>query len=165
MYNWYKKLGSVEMIIAMLFLVISVTAIFLSAVMRVAKVPIRWGLDIALLLFTWSTFLGADLAFRQYRLVRVDMLINKLPAKIQKVFEALVYLLILAAVIFLIVFGTKLTYVSRVRNFQALPGLSYSLVTASVPVSMFLMLITALVQIYEIFFQRKINAVKEQKGT
>jgi TRAP-type C4-dicarboxylate transport system permease small subunit len=163
MYNWYKKLGSVEMAVAILFLAISVTAIFLSAVMRVVRMPIRWGLDIALLLFTWSTFLGADLAFRQYRLVRVDMLINKLPVKIQKIFEVVVYLLILAAVIFMIVFGTKLTYISRVRNFQALPGLSYSLVTASVPVSMFLMLITALVQIYENFSKRKSNAVKEQK--
>jgi TRAP-type C4-dicarboxylate transport system permease small subunit len=163
MYNWYKKLGSVEMAVAILFLVISVTAIFLSAVMRVAKMPIRWGLDVALLLFTWSTFLGADLAFRQYRLVRVDMLINKLPAKIQKALEAIVYLLILTAVIFMIIFGTKLTYISRVRSFQAMPGLSYSLITASVPVSMFLMLITAIVQIYDIFFQRKNNVVKKQQ--
>jgi TRAP-type C4-dicarboxylate transport system permease small subunit len=123
--------------------------------MRVIRFPIRWGLDIALLLFTWSTFLGADIAFRKKCLVRVDMLINRLPKTARAVFEAVVYALILAAIVFLIIYGVKLTYLSRARPFQAIPGLSYSLVTASVPVSMFLMLITALIQIYAVFFRGK----------
>jgi TRAP-type C4-dicarboxylate transport system permease small subunit len=116
--------------------------------------PLRWGLDIALLLFTWSTFLGADIAFRKRCLVRVDMLINRLPKTVRRVLEGVVYALMLAAIIFLIVYGTRLTYLSRMRPFQAIPGLSYSLVAASVPVSMFLMLVSALIQVYEVFFQK-----------
>jgi TRAP-type C4-dicarboxylate transport system permease small subunit len=155
MRNIYERICSIEMGVAIICLSTSVLAIFLSAVMRVIRLPVRWGLDIALLLFTWSTFLGADIAFRKKCLVRVDMLINKLPKTVRKIFEGIVYVLILAAIVFLIIYGVKLTYISRARPFQAIPGLSYSLVTASVPVSMFLMLISALIQIYEIFFQKK----------
>lgn len=146
------------MAVAVGCLSISVAAIFFSAIMRVIKLPVRWGLDIALLLFAWSTFLGADIAFRKKCLVRVDMLINRLPQTMRKILEGVVYILMLAAIVFLIFYGIKLTYISRVRPFQAIPGLSYSFVTASVPVSMFLMLITALIQIYEVYFKKKDGA-------
>jgi TRAP-type C4-dicarboxylate transport system permease small subunit len=133
---------------------ISVLAIFLSAVMRVMKFPIPWGLDMALLLFTWSTFLGADIAFRKKCLVSVDMLVIRLPKPVRKILEAVVYALILAAIIFLMYYGAKLTYFSRARPFQAIPGLSYSWVIASVPISMFLMLVSAVIQIHEAYFQK-----------
>lgn len=141
--------------VAVICLSVSVLAIFISALMRVLKMPLRWGLDIALLLFTWSTFLGADIAFRKRCLVSVDMLINRLPKTVRRVLEAVVYAFMLASIVFLIIYGTKLAYLSRMRPFQAIPGLSYSLVAASVPVSMVLMLISALIQIYEVFFQKK----------
>jgi TRAP-type C4-dicarboxylate transport system permease small subunit len=155
MQKFYEKVCAVEMGAAIVCLSVSVFAIFMSALMRVFNMPLRWGLDIALLLFTWSTFLGADIAFRKKCLVSVDMLINRLPQTARRVLEAVVYALMVAAIVFLIIYGTRLTYLSRMRPFQAIPGLSYSLVAASVPVSMFLMLISALIQIYEVFFQKK----------
>lgn len=150
----YKKICAAEMYIAVFCLSLSVTAIFFSAVLRTVKMPIRWGLDIALLLFTWSTFLGADIAFRHKALVRVDMLINRFPGGLRKIFELLVYLCMLAAIGFMLIYGIKLTIITRARVFQGLPALSYSWVSASVPVSMFFMLITALTQIYQTFFKR-----------
>ncbi|MDR2485028.1 MAG: TRAP transporter small permease [Treponema sp.] len=151
----YKKLCEIEMWAAILCLICSVTVIFIAAILRTVKMPIRWGLDIALLLFTWSTFLGADIAFRKKCLVRVDMLINRLPVKIQKALEAAVYLCMLSAIVFMLAYGIKLTVISRARVFNGIPGLSYSWVTASVPFSMWLMLITALTQIYETYFRPK----------
>ncbi|MDR1377122.1 MAG: TRAP transporter small permease [Synergistaceae bacterium] len=154
MKKFYEMLCKIEMGVAMSFLSISVLAIFTSAVMRVMKFPISWGLDIALLLFTWSTFLGADIAFKKKCLVSVDMLVIRLPKPIRKILEAVVYMLILAAIVFLIYYGVRLTYFSWARPFQAIPGLSYSWVTLSVPVSMFLMLISALIQIYDVYFKK-----------
>jgi TRAP-type C4-dicarboxylate transport system permease small subunit len=154
MKKFYEKLCMIEMGVAMSCLSISVLAIFLSAVMRVMKFPIPWGLDMALLLFTWSTFLGADIAFRKKCLVSVDMLVIRLPKPVRKMLEAVVYALILAAIVFLMYYGAKLTYFSRARPFQAIPGLSYSWVIASVPISMFLMLVSAVIQIHEAYFQK-----------
>jgi TRAP-type C4-dicarboxylate transport system permease small subunit len=154
MKKFYDTLCSIEMGVAMWCLAISVIAIFVTAVMRVLKFPIPWGLDMALLLFTWSTFLGADIAFRKKCLVSVDMLVIRLPKPIRKILEAVVYALILASIVFLMYYGTRLAYFSSARPFQAIPGLSYSWAIASVPVSMFLMLVSAMIQIHEVYFQK-----------
>jgi TRAP-type C4-dicarboxylate transport system permease small subunit len=160
--KFYDTLCSIEMGAAMCCLSISVLAIFMTAVMRVLGFPIPWGLDMALLLFTWSTFLGADIAFRKKCLVSVDMLVIRLPNPVRKILEAVVYALILASIVFLLYYGVKLTYFSRARPFQAIPGLSYSWVIASVPVSMFLMLVSATLQVYEVYFQKKDDKMGEQ---
>lgn len=76
MKEFYKKFCDVEMALAIICLVTSVVVIFIAAVMRAVGHPINWGTDIALLLFSWSTFLGADLAFRQGKLINVDVIIN-----------------------------------------------------------------------------------------
>jgi TRAP-type C4-dicarboxylate transport system permease small subunit len=150
------------MFIAVIFLSASTSFIFISAIMRTVKHPISWGLDIALLLFTWSTFLGADIAFRHRNLVRVDMFLNTLSPGKRKALEAVVYLLMLAAIIFMLCFGIKLTFLSRARVFQGIPGLSYSWIIASVPTSMTLMLITALIQVYQLFFPKNADTAAEK---
>ena len=162
--KFYRAMYTVEMFIAIVFLVVSVMAICLSAVLRTLNHPIAWGLDVALMLFTWSTFLGADIAFRNKALVKVDMFVKILPAGPQKIIDICVYLLILAAIIFLIFFGTRLAIVSRARVFPGATWLSYSWVTASVPVSMTLMLISALKQIYENYFSRSGKPAGAEKG-
>jgi TRAP-type C4-dicarboxylate transport system permease small subunit len=153
-----------EMFIAVLFLVVSVLAMCISAILRTLDHPIAWGLDIALMLFCWSTFLGTDIAFRNKALVKVDMLAKALPPKLQKVLDAVVYLLILASILFLIIYGTRLAIVSRARVFPGATWLSYSWVTASVPVSMTLMLISALRQIYQTFFHASGQSAPAGKG-
>jgi TRAP-type C4-dicarboxylate transport system permease small subunit len=141
--------------VAISFLVVSVAALCISAILRTLDHPIAWGLDVALLLFSWSTFLGADIAFRNKALVKVDMLVNLLPAKLQRFLEAVVYVLMTAAIVFLIVYGIKLAIISRARVFPGAAWLSYSWVTACVPVSMTLMFISDMKQIYENFFRKK----------
>jgi TRAP-type C4-dicarboxylate transport system permease small subunit len=158
--NIYNKVCKIEMFLAVLFLAVSVLALTLSAALRTAQMPIAWGLDIALMLFSWSTFLGADIAFRKKALINVDMLVKALPVKIQRVLDGLVNLLMVAAIIFMLIYGIKLVIISRARVMPSISWLSYSWVTASVPVSMALMLISALKQIYETFFQRKNETTK-----
>ena len=58
MKEFYKKFCDVEMALAIICLVTSVVVIFIAAVMRAVGHPINWGTDIALLLFSWSTFFG-----------------------------------------------------------------------------------------------------------
>lgn len=164
MTKFYRTVCNVEMFIAVLFLVISVVAICISSILRSFDRPIAWGLDIALMLFCWSTFLGVDIAFRNKALVKVDMFAKMLPVKPQRILDAVVYLLILASILFLIIYGTKLAIVSRARVFPGATWLSYSWVTASVPVSMTLMLISALRQIYHSFFQASGQSAAAEKG-
>ena len=144
----YKRVCDVEMVFAIYLLIASVSVIFVSAMSRTFGHPLRWGTDLALLLFTWSTFMSADIVFRLRRHVVVDIVISRLPNGLKNVMQLLVHLIILAAILFMVTYGIKLTYASRARVFQGIPWLSYSYISASVPVCMFMMLITELRQLY-----------------
>ena len=94
MKDFYKKMCNVEYVLAIICLLLSVFIIVISAIMRKIGMPINWGLDIALLLFTWSTFLGADIAFREDKFINVDILFLKMPKSLQKPLELVIYIII-----------------------------------------------------------------------
>lgn len=151
----YKRACGAEMYIAIYLLLASVSVIFIAAVSRTLGYPLRWGTDVALLLFTWSTFFSADIVFRHKRHVVVDILITRLPSGLKEAMKFLVHMVILAAIVFMIVYGTKLAIVSRARVFQGVPWLSYSFIAASLPVTMVLTLVSELRQLYYAYILHK----------
>jgi TRAP-type C4-dicarboxylate transport system permease small subunit len=163
-YFIYKRICKVEVSIAIFALVTSVAVIFISAMMRTVDYPINWGTDIALLLFTWSVFLGADVAYRNNATVFVDILVNHLPVKVVKVLKLICYIIILVFMISMVILGIILCKRSWARTFQGIPGFSFSWVTMSVPFSFSLMIITTVRKIYFEYFLRKEAPVPEQEG-
>ena len=147
MKQFYKKFCDAEMAVAVVCLVTSVTVIFTAAVMRAIGHPINWGTDIALLLFTWSTFLGADLAFRQGKLINVDVIIKILPHNVQKVMKLIIYVICLGFLCSMVYLGFIQSVKTWYRAFQGIPFLSYTWVTLSVPVSCLSMVVTTIIKI------------------
>lgn len=133
---------NIELVLAIIFLLLSVFLIFISAVIRKVGMPINWGLDIALLLFAWSTFLGADIAFREDKFMNIDILFLKMPKSLQKPLELVIYITILIFLSALIYLGAILSVFTWSRTFQGIPALSYTWITLSIPVCSFLMVIT-----------------------
>lgn len=144
----YKGLCRFEFILSAVCLIASVVLIFTQALFRLANHPINWGMYIALFLFTWSTFLGADIAYRNNNTVFVDIFVNMMPEKVKKGVRLLCYLLSLIFMGMMIYFGVLLCIKSYARPYQGLQGFSYSWVALSVPVSFTLMTITCLRKIY-----------------
>jgi TRAP-type C4-dicarboxylate transport system permease small subunit len=106
--------------------------------------------DVAVCLFAWCTFLGGDVAMRNKKLMKVDMLIGMLSARNKKRVEILNLVIIMVFLAAMIGFGLWLSYTTRFRSFQGIPGFSYTWVTLSVPVGSILMMITAALQIREL---------------
>lgn len=120
----------------------STLLIFLAAVARSVSRPINWSLDISLFLFAWATFLSADVAFRDNKLVNVDVLSYRLPRHISKSIEIGILVLILLFLMSLVIFGIISAYTSRLRAFQGIPNVSYSWITLSLPVGSLLLIQT-----------------------
>lgn len=144
----YKVICSAEYVLASILLCTTVAVIFTQAVLRSLGNPVSWGLEIAVMCFAWATFIAADIAFRNNTTVRVDILDNRLPEKIQEIVKLVTYILVLAFLCMLVYFGIVLCIKSYARSFNALPWLSYSWVTLSLPVGSFLMIITTCRKIY-----------------
>jgi TRAP-type C4-dicarboxylate transport system permease small subunit len=136
----------VEAIVARTFLIVMIILIFSAGLARVFGHPINWAVDVATCLFAWACFLSADIAWRKSRLMSVDVLTVRLPARGQKACRLLNYGILTAFLLYLIPTGLWLSYVSRARSFQGIPEFSYSWITMSLPAGAFLLLITTMLK-------------------
>jgi TRAP-type C4-dicarboxylate transport system permease small subunit len=142
----YDHLCKFEAVAARLTLWGMVILIFLAAVARLLKEPMNWAVDMSTCLFAWSCFLSADVAWRENKLMNVDVLVRLYPEKLQRSVKWFNYAVLIAFFLYLIIFGLWLSYTTRERTFQGIPGFSYTWVTLSVPVGAFFLLMTAILK-------------------
>ncbi len=129
-----RSITNIETALASVCLAASTILIVVAAIARTVSRPINWSLDISLFLFAWATFLAADVAFRDDRLVSVDVIVQRLPPHPARVVNVILHVLILVFLVSLIILGFILAYRTRQRSFQGIPSVSYSWVTLSLPV-------------------------------
>lgn len=144
LYAWLLKL---EAILAGTFLLLMVALIFAGGVARLLHHPLNWTIDLSTCFFAWACFLCADIAWRNDRLMSIEIVTSAVSEKARRVLTYLNYLIVTAFLIYVIYAGTWLAYVSRARSFQGIPGVSYSWVTSSLPVGAALLLITTLLKV------------------
>ena len=138
----YAALLKVEAVLAGTLLLLMVVLIFTGGVARLMRYPQNWTIDLATCFFAWAAFLCADIAWRRDALMSVNLLVNRLPARFQRLALYANYLIISAFLVYVVYAGLELAYVSRARSFQGIPWISYSWVTMSLPVGGMLLLVT-----------------------
>jgi len=136
-----------EVVIAGTFVVLMVVLIFAGGVARMLHYPLNWTGDAATCLFAWACFLCADVAWRNNSLMSIELVTERLPPRLQAALSYLSYLIIVAFLIYVMIAGLWLSWISRTRSFQGIPEISYSWVTMSMPVGAALLLITAVLKI------------------
>ena len=147
MKTFYQRLCTAEVVVAAVFLLLMVSLIFLGGVMRMLGHPINWSSDAATGLFAWACFLCADIAWRNNGLMAIEVVTSRLPVQLQTACRMLNYAIIAAFLLYLIVLGLYLSWISRIRSFQGIPEISYSWVTMSLPVGAMLLLITTALKV------------------
>lgn len=158
--NFYKW----EIYLASAGLASCTVIIFVAALARSFDHPLNWSMDISLFLFAWSVFLGADAALRNEKLVNVDLLVKNLPASWEKILKLVILFVILVFLAALLVYGLKLSWTTRRRSFQGIPGFSYTWVTLSVPVGAVLQIFTILGKIINQFQLLKTENPRNASG-
>jgi TRAP-type transport system small permease protein len=143
----YAGVCAAEAWVAAVFLVLMVVLIFLGGVMRMLGQPINWSGDAATGLFAWACFLCADIAWRRNSLMAIEVVTSRLPERLHQAIRMINYALIASFLVYLVVMGLYLSWISRVRSFQGIPAISYSWVTLSVPVGALLMLVTTALKV------------------
>ena len=131
----------IEILLECLGLASLILLVFLAAIFRFFGIDMSWSTDMAQLIFAWVCFIGADLAMQEDKHTGVDVLIDKFPLKIKNIIYLINNVLILGFLIFLVVYVINLCLMNINRMFNTIP-ISYSFVTASVPVGSLLMVRT-----------------------
>jgi len=144
----YLFIRRLEAVLAGTFLLLMVALIFAGGVARMLGHPLNWTIDLATCFFAWGCFLCADIAWRRDALMSIEVLTQRLPQKAARALLYANYLIISAFLAYVIYAGIWLSWVSRARSFQGIPGVSYSWVTASIAVGGALLLVTTLIKIH-----------------
>lgn len=126
----YRFFCKAEELICGIGFMVLIGFVFLSAILRFFHISTSWIIDVALLLLSWTAFLGADIAWRKGQLVGVDLATRNLPKVLQKIIQILVYLIIGVALVIIAFYGLRLAWTERIRTYQSIP-IPYSLVTLS----------------------------------
>ena len=142
-----QRLLKLEVVIAGIFIMAMVAMVFVGGVSRLMRSPINATIDFATCFFAWATFLSADIAWRRNRLTSLRMLPDALSARWAWWLDIANYLVVLSILGYGVVAGTWLAWISRSRTFQGMPDISYSWVTAALPVGCALMVLTTFFKI------------------
>lgn len=138
----------IESVIARALLAAMVGLVFIAGVMRWFGYPLVWSMDVAQLLFVWTSFIGADMAMRKRGLIAVDLFVRWIPDRYRVFVDIATGGLILAFLLTLSVLGYKLVMLNLARQFGD-SGISYGYVTAAVPIGCLLLAVTLAGQIWE----------------
>lgn len=122
--------------------------VFVAAVSRALGSPILWAIDIAMLLFIWCSFLGADAALRAKQHIIIDIVVRLFPQRVQRALLIAHWTVIVAFLLTLVALGTQLTLLNLERPMGD-TDISYGYVTAAVPIGSLLMAFTAMRQLLE----------------
>ena len=158
-------LDKIEKIICGAGFILLVLLVFISAILRFFRVSMSWNIDLAMLLLAWTSFLGADIAWRSGQLIGIDIITRHLPSKVQKILSLLIYGIILFLTCVICFYGARLVWVERLRTYQSIP-IPYSVVTLSLVVATFSMAISTIGKIKNVIvsFNEK-NEVTSEKET
>jgi TRAP-type C4-dicarboxylate transport system permease small subunit len=143
----YGNVCEVEAFIARITLWGMVILIFAAGIARLLRYPINWAIDLSTCLFAWSCFLSGDIAWRENKLMSVDVFVKLFPEKFKRYFDMFNYIVILGFSIYVIFFGMQLSYTSRARTFQGIPNFSYTWVTISLPIGAIFLVMTGILKI------------------
>jgi TRAP-type transport system small permease protein len=158
MAKFYQRLCAAQAWIAAVLLIAMVVLIFMAGVMRLIGEPINWSVDAATAFFSWACFLCADIAWRNNALMSIELITSRLPDRLQRAFLLVNYAIITAFLIYLMIMGTHLAWISRARSFQGIPEVSYAWVTLSLPVGALLLLITTALKVRAVLRGERIES-------
>lgn len=139
-YEYFCKIETAICGVGFIFLVIFV---FASAILRFMRISMSWNIDLAMLFLAWTSFLGADIAWRSGQLIGIDIVTRYFPKKIQQAVLILIYSIILCVTVIICIYGARLVWTERLRTYQSMP-IPYSLVSLSLVVATFSMSISTI---------------------
>lgn len=149
-YKLAKMLGYVELTIAVVSLSILLLVTFIGVIMRyfMGK-PFIWLEEIQLASILWTVFPAGCIAFRYKAHVAIEIFVDMMPKKMQKVMEVIIGVLIIATLLF---FHESLqTYLAIfMRSGRSTPILKipYTIVYGVAPICCVLMIVEFLISVF-----------------
>jgi TRAP-type C4-dicarboxylate transport system permease small subunit len=152
---------NIDLALACITLAALILFTFSAVVMRyIVNQPITWGEEFQLFCIVIVVFFGAGAGFRLKSHVAIDIVVDMMPEKIQKVVEAIIYILAVIILGFFFIHSARLAAqmarTARITNILKIP---FALTYATFPISCVLMIIN-----YSIIVYKRMKGIKEEEA-
>ena len=154
------RILSIDLYIAIATLSALIIITFIGAIMRYAfNSPFAWQKEIQIGLIIWSVFFGGSAAFRMGNHIAIDIIVDRFPEKVKKLFEIVIYVIVIVVLAYLLFCSYKmvvqLSQGNRVTDILYIPK---QYIYLCIPISCFLMIVN-----YTICVLRKIEEGNTKK--
>ena len=158
--SWLKILCNLDLFIASIAMVVLTLVTAAGVVMRyIVKNPILWQEEVQAFCQVWMIFLGASVAFRAGSIVAIEMFVDALPEKGQRVMGYVIDMIVLFVLSFLMV--KSQAYIQQVFGQSGRPTpilrIPYTLIYGVAPYGCALMMISYILSKYLPKFVAAIN--------
>jgi TRAP-type C4-dicarboxylate transport system permease small subunit len=166
---WLKILCNLDLFIASIAMVVLTLVTAAGVFMRyIAKNPILWQEEVQAFCQVWMIFLGASVAFRAGSIVAIEMFVDSLPEKGQRIMGYVIDVVVLFVLTFLMV--KSHAYISQVFGQSGRPTpilrIPYTLIYGIAPYGCALMMVSYILAKYLPEFVEAINidVSKQEEG-
>ena len=158
--TWLKILCNLDLFIASIAMVVLTLVTAAGVFMRyIVKNPILWQEEVQAFCQVWMIFLGGSVAFRTGSIVAIEMVVEALPEKAQRVVGYIVDMIVLFVLSFLMV--KSHAYINQVFGQSGRPTpilrIPYTLIYGVAPYGCALMMISYILSKYCPKFIKDIN--------
>jgi TRAP-type C4-dicarboxylate transport system permease small subunit len=113
--------------------------------------PIMWSEELGRYLFIWIVYLGSALAFSHKRHINITFVPNYLPMHLQRFLEFFLYLVMMAFLFFVIIYGVKYAGMNMDRPAYAVRAIRMGWVYICAPIGAICMIINMIRIVPSIF--------------
>ena len=140
-----KKAGDIlyriECVIAGLAFVVMVGVIVFNVIARyVMHSSFAWAEEISYLGFNWAVFFGICVVYRNQGLISIDVLVDHLPQKVQRVVQTLTFAVVGLANIALVIWGFQLAIQGMARTTASL-AIPYFWMYIEIPIACLILML------------------------
>lgn len=159
--NWKEwidiKIEEWILIIATIFIILLV---FIQVLARfVFNISVGWSAELSRYLLIWITWISMSYTIRKSDHIRITLIVERLPQKVQKVIEVIVILVWSAFAFIMAYVGTEVVQTMKLMGQKTSTlGISMWVVYLIIPIGGVLMLIRLVQQLYFVFRPEK-NAI------
>ncbi len=142
----WKKLMKWDLLLANIMLSMLILITFCGVIFRyLLNHPIEWMEEVQMMAIVWIVFLGAGAAFRENGHVAVELLVELLPEKMQKVLRVIIAFIIISVLAVLCVLSANYVGISYIsERSSGILRIPYYQVYAIIPISCIWMIVSYL---------------------
>lgn len=107
--NWFESVLDLDIVLGICSLAVLVLVTFAGAIRRYfLKQPFAWQEEVQIWMIVWAIFSGASYAFRCNAHVAIDVLVDALPGRVQRIVEWFGFVCTIAVLLFILISSMQL---------------------------------------------------------